>query len=81
MRGGALLDRSQKELAERAGVAVTTVRDIEEGKRADTGAAGEVLKTLRREGVEFVAGNESGGPGGRCSVAGAGRTLGPSARF
>jgi uncharacterized protein (DUF433 family)/transcriptional regulator with XRE-family HTH domain len=61
----ALLDWSQKELAERAGVAVTTVRDIEEGKRADTGAAGEVLETLRREGVEFVAGNESGGPGVR----------------
>ena len=61
----ALLDWSQKELAERAGVAVTTVRDIEEGKRADTGAAGEVLETLRQEGVEFVAGNESGGPGVR----------------
>jgi len=61
----ALLDWSQKELAERAGVAVTTVRDIEEGKRADTGAAAEVLETLRREGVEFIAGNESGGPGVR----------------
>ena len=44
---------------------MTTVRDIEEGKRADTGAAGEVLETLRREGGEFVAGNESGGPGVR----------------
>jgi uncharacterized protein (DUF433 family)/transcriptional regulator with XRE-family HTH domain len=61
----ALLDWSQKELAERAGVAVTTVRDIEEGKRADTGAAADVLETLRREGVEFVAGNESSGPGVR----------------
>jgi uncharacterized protein (DUF433 family)/transcriptional regulator with XRE-family HTH domain len=61
----ALLDWSQKELAERAGVAVTTVRDIEEGKRADTSAAGEVLEALRKEGIEFVAGNESGGPGVR----------------
>jgi uncharacterized protein (DUF433 family) len=44
---------------------VTTVRDIEEGKRADTGAAGEVLEALRKEGIEFVAGNDSGGPGVR----------------
>jgi uncharacterized protein (DUF433 family) len=61
----ALLDWSQKELAERAGVAVTTVRDMEEGKRADTAAAGNVLQTLRHEGIEFVPGNNSGGPGVR----------------
>lgn len=61
----ALLDWSQKELAERAGVAVTTVRDMEEGKRADTTAAGEVLEALREEGIEFVPGNERGGPGVR----------------
>ena len=61
----ALLDWSQKELAERAGVAVTTVRDMEEGKRADTGAAGEVIEALQAEGVEFVAGNEGSGPGVR----------------
>jgi uncharacterized protein (DUF433 family)/transcriptional regulator with XRE-family HTH domain len=61
----ALLDWSQKQLAERAGVAVTTVRDMEEGKRADTAASGEVIEALRNEGIEFVPGNESGGPGVR----------------
>jgi len=61
----ALLDWSQKQLAERAGVAVTTVRDMEEGKRADTAAAGEVILALRNEGIEFVPGNDNGGPGVR----------------
>jgi transcriptional regulator with XRE-family HTH domain len=64
----ALLDWSQKHLAERAGVAVTTVRDMEEGKRADTAAAGEVLEALRNEGIEFVSGNENGGPGVRLAT-------------
>lgn len=64
----ALLDWSQKQLAERARVAVTTVRDMEEGKRADTAAAGEVLEALRNEGIEFVPSNENGGPGVRLAA-------------
>jgi len=65
----ALLDWTQSKLAERAGVAVTTVRDMEEGKRADTAAAGNVIQTLENEGVEFVAGNEKTGPGVRLAIA------------
>jgi transcriptional regulator with XRE-family HTH domain len=63
--GRALLDWSQEELARQAGVAVTTVRDVEAEKRAETVAAGEVVQALKNGGVEFVAGSAISGPGVR----------------
>ncbi len=55
--GRALLGWSQEELAREAGVAVTTVRDVEAEKRAATVAVGEVVRALKNGGVEFVAGS------------------------
>jgi uncharacterized protein (DUF433 family) len=61
----ALLGWSQEDLAREAGVAITTVRDVEAEKRAETVAAGEVVRALKNGGVEFVAGSATGGPGVR----------------
>lgn len=63
--GRALLGWSQEDLAREAGVAITTVRDVEAEKRAETTAAGQVVRALKNGGVEFVAGSETGGPGVR----------------
>jgi uncharacterized protein (DUF433 family) len=63
--GRALLGWSQEDLARKAGVAITTVRDVEGEKRAETAAAGEVVRALKNGGVEFVAGSTTGGPGVR----------------
>jgi uncharacterized protein (DUF433 family)/transcriptional regulator with XRE-family HTH domain len=61
----ALLGWSQEELAREAGVAITTVRDVEGEKRAETAAAGEVVRALKNGGVEFVPGSATSGPGVR----------------
>jgi uncharacterized protein (DUF433 family)/DNA-binding XRE family transcriptional regulator len=63
--GRALLGWSQEDLAREAGVAITTVRDVEAEKRAETTAAGQVVRALKNGGVEFVAGSETAGPGVR----------------
>ena len=63
--GRALLGWSQEDLARKAGVAITTVRDVEAEKRAETAAAGEVVRALQNGGVEFVPGSTTGGPGVR----------------
>jgi uncharacterized protein (DUF433 family)/transcriptional regulator with XRE-family HTH domain len=63
--GRALLGWSQEDLARKAGVAITTVRDVEGEKRAETAAAGEVVRALQNGGVEFVSGSTTGGPGVR----------------
>jgi uncharacterized protein (DUF433 family)/transcriptional regulator with XRE-family HTH domain len=63
--GRALLGWSQEDLARKAGVAITTVRDVEGEKRAETAAAGEVVRALQNGGVEFVPGSTTGGPGVR----------------
>lgn len=59
----ALIGWSQKQLAERAKVGVTTVRDMEEGKRADTGATVKVIEALIEVGVGFIDGSDTHGPG------------------
>jgi hypothetical protein len=46
-------------------VAITTVRDVEAEKRAETTAAGQVVRALKNGGVEFVAGSDTDGPGVR----------------
>jgi uncharacterized protein (DUF433 family)/transcriptional regulator with XRE-family HTH domain len=63
--GRALLGWSQEDLARKAGVAITTVRDVEGEKRAETAAAGEVVRALQDGGVEFVPGSSTSGPGVR----------------
>lgn len=67
--GRALLGWSQEELAREAGVAITTVRDVEAEKRAETAAAGEVIRALKNGDVEFVPGSPTGGPGVRLAMA------------
>ena len=60
----ALLDWSQEELANAAGVALTSVRDLEAQRRAaDSGTAGSVMRALENGGVDFVAGTSTSGPG------------------
>ena len=66
--GRALLGWSQEELARKAGVAVTTVRDVEGEKRAETAAATEVVQALKNGGVEFVPGSTTAGPGVRLAT-------------
>jgi uncharacterized protein (DUF433 family) len=66
--GRALLGWSQEELAREAGVAITTVRDVEGEKRAETAAAGNVIQALKNGGVEFVPGSVDGGPGVRLAT-------------
>jgi DNA-binding XRE family transcriptional regulator len=57
---------SQEELAKAAGVALTSVRDIEAEKRASaSGTVASVRKALENNGIEFVAGTDSYGPGVR----------------
>ena len=63
--GRALLGWSQEDLARKAGVAITTVRDVEGERRAETAAATEVVRALQNGGVEFVPGSTAGGPGVR----------------
>ena len=61
-----LVDWSQDDLAKAAGVALTSVRDIEGEKRAaDSGTVANVRRALENEGVEFLAGDENHGPGVR----------------
>lgn len=64
--GRALLDWSQEELAKAAEVALTSVRDLENQKRAaDSGTAAAVRLTLENEGIEFLPGTAHSGPGVR----------------
>jgi len=61
-----LVNWSQEELAKAAGVALTSVRDIEGEKRAaDSGTVANVRRALENEGVEFLAGAPDYGPGVR----------------
>lgn len=64
-----LLDWLQDDLAQAAGVAVTSVRDIEGEKRsAASGTVANVRRALENAGVEFLAGTEDHGPGVRLVV-------------
>jgi predicted transcriptional regulator len=60
-----LLDWSQHDLAEHAGVGVVTVRQLEAGAHEPRRATLDVIKrALERAGVEFIDEN-GGGPGVR----------------
>lgn len=61
----ALLDWSQQELADTAGVGVVTVRQLESGSSQPRRATMDVLRrALESAGVQFVSqGDEAGGDG------------------
>ena len=60
-----LLDWTQQDLAERAGVGIVTVRQVEAGVSEPRRATLEVIRrALERAGVEFIDEN-GGGPGVR----------------
>ena len=62
----ALLEWSQEELADSAGVGLSTVRDVESQRRAlDTAGATEICRALKNAGVIFVPGEPTAGPGVR----------------
>jgi transcriptional regulator with XRE-family HTH domain len=57
----ALLDWSQQELADKAGVGVVTVRNFEGGSRAPHNSTMDVIKRcLESAGVEFIDANGGG---------------------
>jgi DNA-binding transcriptional regulator YiaG len=60
------LDWSQRDLANEAGVGLTTVRDIETQRRPlGTEAAREIRRVLQNAGIIFVRGTAKAGPGVR----------------
>ena len=60
-----LLDWTQQELADRAGVGIVTVRQLEAGSSEPRRATVDVIKrALREAGVDFIDEN-GGGPGVR----------------
>jgi len=62
----ALLEWSQEELAGKAGVGLSTVRDVESQRRPlDTAAAAQICRALQNAGVIFVPGTATAGPGVR----------------
>lgn len=62
----ALLDMSQEELATAAGVAISSVRDVEGSKRAaDAQTVRSISRTLENKGVEFLPGGKGEGFGVR----------------
>jgi transcriptional regulator with XRE-family HTH domain len=62
----ALLEWSQEELADEAGVGLSTVRDVESQRRPlDTAAATEICRALQNAGVIFEPGTAAAGPGVR----------------
>ena len=67
IRGGrALIACSQEELAERAGISLTSLREIEGQRRPpDTEAAGKIRRAFDNLGVAFVPSGPDGGPGVR----------------
>jgi len=60
-----LLDWTQQELADRAGIGIVTVRQVEAGLIKPRRATLEVIKrAMEAAGIEFIDGN-GGGPGVR----------------
>jgi Helix-turn-helix len=60
---------SQEQLAKEAGVAPSTVREIElERRAANTAAAGEIRRALLNGGAVFTAGRPGEGPGVRLAA-------------
>jgi transcriptional regulator with XRE-family HTH domain len=61
-----LLDWTQQDLADRAGVSIVTVRQLEAGLSQPRRATLDVIRrALEAGGVKFIDGNGGGGPGVR----------------
>ena len=68
--GRALLDWSQVQLAEAAGIGLSTVKAFEGGRPGkELSAAGPMRVALERECIVFLSGNEKDGPGVRLAGA------------
>ncbi|KAB2911452.1 MAG: helix-turn-helix transcriptional regulator [Hyphomicrobiaceae bacterium] len=64
-----LLGWSQEILAVRAGLGLSTVRDLEtERREVSTESLGKIRAALEREGVAFIDADAKGGPGVRLSA-------------
>ena len=62
----AMMEWSQESLAEKSGVSLSTVRDVESQRRPlDTSAAAEIHLALENAGVIFIPGSTDAGPGVR----------------
>ncbi len=62
----AMMEWSQEGLAEKSGVSLSTVRDVESQRRPlDTSAAAEIHLALENAGVIFIPGSADAGPGVR----------------
>jgi transcriptional regulator with XRE-family HTH domain len=69
-----LLDWSQQELAEKAGIGIVTLRQLEAGKHEPRRATIEVvIRCLEAAGIEFIDEN-GGGPGVRLKKSAKNRT-------
>jgi transcriptional regulator with XRE-family HTH domain len=61
-----LLEWSQDDLARKAGLGLSTVRDFETRRReVSTQAVTAIRRALEGAGVQFIAAGKSGGPGVR----------------
>jgi transcriptional regulator with XRE-family HTH domain len=66
----ALLDWSQQDLAERAKVGLSTVRDFEKGRHTPHGPnIAAIIGTLEAGGVAFLPAGDGAGPGVRLAQA------------
>ncbi len=61
-----LIQWSQTQLAEKAGISLSTVADFEKGRRLPIpNNLAAIRKALENAGVKFIAAGKSGGPGVR----------------
>ena len=61
-----LIQWSQTQLAEKAGISLSTVADFEKGRRQPIpNNLAAIRKALENAGVKFIAAGKSGGPGVR----------------
>jgi transcriptional regulator with XRE-family HTH domain len=64
--GRAMLGWSQEQLADAAGVSLSTVRDVESERRPlDTSVSDDIRRALENENVQFIGGEPKAGPGVR----------------
>src|SRR5690349_21698786 len=66
--GRALINWSQQQLADAAGLSLSSIRDYENERRGGiVGGLGAIKNALENEGIAFLVGDENEGPGVRLS--------------